>query len=90
MEREEGPEAFIYHGQDKSEVPRNITHVRCDSLVTEIPKKFFRSFRYLVTVELNKGLKVIGKEAFAYCTSLTTINFPSTLEVIGERAFFLL
>ena len=55
---------YLYSGQDKSEIPYNIAHVRCDSSVTEIPESLFKGCRHLVTVELNEGLKVIGKKAF--------------------------
>ncbi|MBR6328842.1 MAG: leucine-rich repeat protein [Lachnospiraceae bacterium] len=43
----------------------------------------------LKTVKFDDGCKVreIGEQAFAYCTSLTDIDFSDSLEVIGKQAF---
>lgn len=42
----------------------------------------------LEKVRLNKGLKVIGSEAFSFCESLKEITLPAGLIAIGEDAFF--
>mgnify|MGYP003235603099 FL=1 len=39
-------------------------------------------------MRLNKGLKVIGSEAFSFCESLKEITLPAGLVAIGEDAFF--
>ena len=49
-----------------------------------------RSFTYqslLTEVILPDGVKIIGANAFANCTSLASIELPSALEYIGEAAF---
>lgn len=79
---------FRYTGQDKDEIPRNITHLKIDSSVREIPDCSFSSCRSLVHVEFHEGLLVIGKSAFAHCRSLEFVNLPSSLEEIHEDAQF--
>lgn len=80
-----GSKVFLYNGSGK--VPRDVTHVRVDSSVTEIPDKAFQFCRGVVSVQLNEGLVRIGNYAFCCCRSLVNINFPSTLKVIGDYAF---
>ena len=76
---------YIYNGVD--EVPNDVTHVRVDPSVTNIPYRAFYERRQLEVVELPEGLVRIGESAFSNCTSLRSINIPSTVEEIGERAF---
>ena len=61
---------FVYNGQDRNEIPRNVTHIRVASSVTEIPAEIFRECETLIEVQLPKGLLVIGNRAFYFCTSL--------------------
>ena len=39
-------------------------------------------------VESGSALVSIGKVAFAHCTSLATLNLPSSLETFGSGAFY--
>lgn len=55
--------------------------------VTAIGEKVFYMFAYLKTVRLPKCLKSIGRAAFAGCSDLTKIDFPSSLEEIDKEAF---
>ena len=41
----------------------------------------------LVEIVIGEGVKKIGHDAFARCTSLSKVTLPSTLEIIGARAF---
>ena len=86
QQQQQQEEIFHYNGQRPSQIPRDVTHVRCDSSVTEIPEACFQRCRNLITVELNEGLVEIAPYAFNRCTSMKTINFPSTLKVIGKEA----
>ncbi len=52
----------------------------------EIKAGAFNSSR-LREIYLPEGLLTIGQEAFAYCTFLTYMNFPSTLNAIYPLAF---
>ena len=48
-------EVFNYHdGQKRSDVPRYITLLRCDSSVATIPDRLCFECQFLVTVELNE------------------------------------
>lgn len=38
-------------------------------------------------IKLPEGVQTIGKDAFSYCNSLSSVSFPSTLQSIGDRAF---
>ena len=77
---------YIYNGV--GEVPMDVTHVRVDPSVTDIPQRAFDDHRKLEAVELPEGLIRIGDWAFCDCTSLRSINIPSTVEEIGERVFY--
>ncbi|GMH51876.1 hypothetical protein TL16_g01110 [Triparma laevis f. inornata] len=41
----------------------------------------------LVVVDVPEGVEHIGVGAFAYCSSLTSVSFPTTLTTIGLHAF---
>lgn len=43
----------------------------------------------LSSITLGNSVKNIGDSAFAWCTSLTEIEIPSTTDVIGVSAFFM-
>lgn len=53
----------------------------------EIPGYEFSKSRTLKEVYLPNSLKVIGEEAFAECSNLTTVHFPEGLDSIAPRAF---
>lgn len=78
---------FLYMGQDRSEIPRDITHARVDPSVNVIGEKSFDNCKQLVEVEFCEGLEEIGFRAFSYCTSLTKFKVPSTVKKIGAEAF---
>ncbi|GMH94635.1 hypothetical protein TrST_g5781 [Triparma strigata] len=42
---------------------------------------------FLAIVEIPEGVESIGKFAFGFCRSLTTVSFPTTLTSIGVSAF---
>lgn len=54
----------------------------------EIPEYAFYHGKALKEVILPNSLKVVGKEAFAGCSNLTTIIFPERLDSIAPRAFY--
>ena len=64
------------------------TVVNISANVKTIPAEFF-SYRSIKTVnfEANSTCEVIGDSAFYNCSSLTTINLPSSLKSIGDSAF---
>ena len=39
-------------------------------------------------IDVNLPILKIEKEAFAYCTQITSVRLPNTIEVIEEKAFF--
>jgi hypothetical protein len=84
----EPPTIFIYNKNKKDVIPRNVTHVKVDPSVKEIPDNAFQDCHSLVEVEFSEGLEVIGRSAFWTCTNLKYINkLPSTLKEIGDYAF---
>ena len=78
-------DALIYNGS--GEVYYTVRHVKFTASVMEIPEESFFQCSMLFIVELNEGLKIIGRCAFDQCTSLKYINFPSTLTLIKDSAF---
>lgn len=55
--------------------------------ITEIPEEAFYGCA-LEIVTLPEGIITIGKSAFSFCQSLTSIQLPETLINIGSRAFY--
>jgi len=80
---------FLYTGQDWTEIPRNVTHVRIDPSVKVVKGSAFNRCSQLVEVELCEGLQAIGPSAFSDCISLKCIKggIPSTVRVIDREAF---
>ncbi|CAJ1949109.1 unnamed protein product [Cylindrotheca closterium] len=78
---------YLFNGQSKSEVPRDITDVAVDDSVEKIADGLFFQCERLVAVDLLEGLRIIGAFAFGRCTSLTSISIPSTVEEISEDTF---
>ena len=64
----------------------NLKSYTIPSNIIEIAPKAFSGARNLEKIELNEGLKIIGKEAF-YNTSIKKVKIPSTIEEIGTQAF---
>jgi hypothetical protein len=60
----EPPNVFIYRGETKDEIPRDVTHVKVDPSVKEIHNHAFQDCRSLVKVEFSEGLERIGRCAF--------------------------
>lgn len=73
-----------YAGQETELVLENSCF---DLPVTGIGEKLFYMFAFLKSVRLPAHLKEIGQAAFAGCSDLTRITFPSALEVIAPEAF---
>ncbi|KAL7540551.1 hypothetical protein ACHAXR_010894 [Thalassiosira sp. AJA248-18] len=81
------PEFFLYMGQERDDIPDDVTRVRVDHSVTRIPFGAFSSLKKLVEVELCEGLEEIGNRAFYECVSLRRITIPSTVLRILNYAF---
>ena len=78
--------SFVYT-RHSNQVPRNVTHVRVHHSVEVIEQDAFKGCEWLTVVELGKGLGVIRRDAFLYCTSLKHFQTPPTLKAIYSRAF---
>lgn len=52
--------------------------------VTEIPERSFPYFTNLEEIEIEPGLKSIGKEAFYGCDDLEKLTIPASVTKIGE------
>ena len=52
--------------------------------VTEIPERAFPYFTNLEEIEIEPGLKSIGKEAFYGCDDLEKLTIPASVTKIGE------
>ena len=57
---------------------KTVTHI--------LPKAFFDK-QSITSVYLPDGILSIGNSAFAYCSQLAEIRFPSTLQAIEDHAF---
>ena len=54
--------------------------------VTRIERRAFIKTK-ITSLTLPSTIKYIGSEAFAYCTSLTTVDFPESVSNISDLAF---
>lgn len=55
--------------------------------VTEIADSAFKDFKYIESVNLPKGLKVIGEQAFWGCEGLVTVTLPEGFVELGHACF---
>lgn len=55
--------------------------------LTKIKKETFKGNKNLVSLTLNKELKIIGEQAFNECNSLREVVIPDSVSVIESRAF---
>ena len=55
--------------------------------IEEIYDGAFKGNDFVAFIEIQEGVKIIGKEAFASCSSLVEINIPSSCKKIYEKAF---
>jgi hypothetical protein len=78
---------YLYTGQSRNEIPRDITHLKIDSSVTEISEEAFRDCDRLIDVGFSEGLKTIGEFAFKGCRLLKILKLPSTVVAIRKYAF---
>lgn len=85
---DDSPQIIISNYNSSVDVPNNVTHVQFHHSVTKIDNETFKECSQLREVILNEGLRKIGDDAFADCTSLERITFPSTVLEIDENAFF--
>ncbi|CAJ1945289.1 unnamed protein product [Cylindrotheca closterium] len=81
-----GHQRFIYTTQT-IKVPRDVTHASIHEKVQEIRHVTFTGRLELLEVNLNMGLRVLGKAVFKGCLSLKRISVPMTVQIIGYSAF---
>lgn len=80
-------EVYVYNGQNRSDIPRDVKHVLVDPSVQEIPDKTFKDCQFLARVDLPQGIKRIGTSAFQGCRSLKIFSVPPSAIEIQKRAF---
>lgn len=78
---------FTYTGQPITDIPRDVTHLRVDPAVVEIPPSAFRECKKLTEVNLPEGLERISEKAFGWCKSLRHVKIPSTVTSLGDLSF---
>eukprot|EP00980_Cylindrotheca_fusiformis_P027334 scaffold20012_cov179-Cylindrotheca_fusiformis.AAC.2 len=78
---------FVYFGQPRRELPRNMVLLKVNSGIPRIPVWTFHSLLSLRKVELPDRLHTIGDHAFFRCVSLENISFPCSLKEIENNAF---
>ena len=69
------------------EIPATVTYADTTFNVTEIDAKAMYKDTRVTKVSIGKNVKSIGKNAFASCTKLTTVNGCANVTSIGESAF---
>ena len=66
----------------------NLTSVTIEMPLTEIPGSFFMKCTKLSSIKLPEGVSSIGRGAFSYCESITSLDFlPKSVNRIGYEAF---
>lgn len=80
------PEGVISVEKESFKENKKIKAVRCPSTLKSIGNNAFSSCISLSKVDLNKGLKTIGDDAFNY-TNLGSVLIPNTVTNIGKTAF---
>ncbi len=80
-------DAFIYHGQERENIPYNVIHIRFHPFVKVILGKAFFRRELLMSVELCNGIEVVEEWAFQQCTSLHKISIPHSVRAIKDLAF---
>mmetsp|Transcript_22357 Transcript_22357/g.55291 ORF Transcript_22357/g.55291 Transcript_22357/m.55291 type:complete len:404 (+) Transcript_22357:32-1243(+) len=80
-------EVFLYTGQPRCDIPRNVRNVKVDPSVKEIPENTFKECEFLSIVDLPEGLLRIGVSAFQGCRLLRVITVPSTVVEVKKWAF---
>lgn len=80
------PEGVITIGRLSGNL--NIEKVYISDSVEEIKEKAFYYNRFLMSVSCGKSLRIIGKQAFAYCYGLEEVQFNEGLVWIDDEAFY--
>lgn len=66
----------------------NLTSVTIEMPLTQIPESFFMKCTKLSSIKLPEGVSFIGRGAFSYCESITSLDFlPKSVNRIGYEAF---
>ena len=68
-------------------VENDITSIRIDADITEIPKYFFYGLENLKYVNLGDKITSIGAYAFSNCNSLKDVTIPNSVQSVGAYAF---
>ena len=76
---------FVYNGQNVSEIPRDMTHLRIGQEV--IPDFAFRSSGMLMRLRIGPSVTIIPGSAFMSCCHLTEVVLCDGVVRIKERAF---
>ncbi|MEE1064729.1 MAG: leucine-rich repeat domain-containing protein, partial [Acutalibacteraceae bacterium] len=64
-----------------------LTDVKINCEISEIPVEMFYLCKKLKTVNIPESVVSIGEEAFYGCESLTEIDLPDSVKSLGTRAF---
>lgn len=75
------------NGDNKLKVPSNAVDVVFADSVTSLPEDVCSGNTVLTSVTMN-NVTSIGDRAFEECTSLTSVDIPSSVTEIGDRAFY--
>lgn len=93
-ERAKFPEGYIeipskvtFIGSSCFEKCSQITKVKIDGPVKEIPINCFNQCCFIKGIELPKGLQVLGSCCFRYCNGINDITIPSSVTSIRNDTF---
>ena len=75
------------NGSNKLKVPSDAVDVVFADSVTSLPEDVCSGNTVLTSVTMN-NVTSIGDRAFEECTSLTSVDIPSSVTEIGDRAFY--
>ena len=77
---------YTYLSQTNEYCKLNSQSITLGELISEIEDYQFYGFTSIVEIIIPHGVTYIGKEAFAYCKSLTTLAIPLTVTRIDKNA----
>ena len=76
---------FIFNGEDRNDIPRDVTHLIIHESITVIPARLFSDHPNLVEVYCHAGVTKIEHRAFFRCRSLRRVIIPGVIILLRQK-----